>query len=119
LPVGLRWGSFAALLSLGLNAPKTGLAAFASLAGEQSRSSIIVLNCFCYLEAANQARTKAVNSLRDSLRVPKCRSAMTWKICSMLALLRLSDARSVATEALRTADFIMAVQVGDVFTPKA
>jgi hypothetical protein len=44
---------------------------------------------------------------------------MTWKICSMLALPRLSDARSVATEALRTADFIMAVQVGDVFTPKA
>jgi hypothetical protein len=36
---------------------------------------------------------------------------MTWKICSMLALLRLSDARSVATEALRTADFIKAVQV--------
>jgi hypothetical protein len=36
---------------------------------------------------------------------------MTWKICSMLALLRLFDARSVATEALRTADINQAVQV--------
>ena len=36
---------------------------------------------------------------------------MTWKICSILALHRLSDARSVATEALRTADFTLAVPV--------
>jgi len=39
---------------------------------------------------------------------------MTWKICSTLALLRLSDARSVATEAFRTADFVMAVQMASV-----
>jgi hypothetical protein len=92
-----------------MHTPKNGAAA--AFAGPRSRSSKKRLERVSITRGSESRIVLSGEQSQGLVKVRKSTSAMTWKICSMLALLRLSDARSVATEALRTADFIKAVQV--------